>query len=234
MSSSAETATCACGQVLFDVADRKAGDTIKCPWCSKEYRFLGGTRIEPLTNSNKPMIVMEGSEEVFKFDAPEKSPTQKVKALSTRGRRQVSVRQSAPATGENNSESTAKKKKPMPEAPGGVLPMVGFMGGGFLVAALILAFLFPENSEKVRMAPWGGELGLPSPWPDLIAFTLGQILAFVAWAFYVYRLHLKQKAAALEMAANPEAAQNKTSTRQKPEPRRKKSSDDDDDAGDED
>jgi len=200
MSSSAQTATCACGQVLFDVADRKTGDIIKCPWCSEEYRFLGGQKIEPL--GGKPLIVMEGTEEVFKFDA-EKSPTSKVKALSTRGRKQATARLSPL---DKPVENPKKKHKGISEPPGGVIPMVGFMSGGFVIAALVLGFVFPENHDKIRSAPWGGPLGLKSPWPDLIAFTLGQIFAFAAWACFLYYLHLKQKALAEELAANPEAA----------------------------
>jgi hypothetical protein len=44
-----KAAECECGQVMFDVVERKAGDTLSCPWCERRYRYLGDNQIEPLT-----------------------------------------------------------------------------------------------------------------------------------------------------------------------------------------
>ena len=48
---SSDSLSCECGQVLFDVGNRKPGETLTCPWCSKEYRYLGGTKVERIGGS---------------------------------------------------------------------------------------------------------------------------------------------------------------------------------------
>ena len=50
---SSDSLSCECGQVLFDVGNRKAGETLTCPWCSKEYRYLGGTKVERINAKSK-------------------------------------------------------------------------------------------------------------------------------------------------------------------------------------
>jgi hypothetical protein len=54
MSKRPQAAACACGQVLFETAERKAGDELSCPWCERKYRYLGEDRIEPWSPNGKP------------------------------------------------------------------------------------------------------------------------------------------------------------------------------------
>ena len=41
-----QAAACECGQVLFDIVERKSGDDLTCPWCNREYRYLGDGIVE--------------------------------------------------------------------------------------------------------------------------------------------------------------------------------------------
>lgn len=279
---SSDSLSCECGQVLFDVANRKPGETLTCPWCSKEYRYLGGAKVERVNapksktpdkepkpkasapkdsarkesrrkeSAGKPAedndaeIAQEGEEEVFTFESAD-SETVKMKSFAAR-RKPGSPKPSS----EDSDETPAPKKKGggLGDAPGGVLPMVGFMAGFSLLAFMALGAIFPETPQHRRQTPWGEILKLKSPWPELIAMIVGQVTGFVAWGFYVYRLHMRQKA---EAAANPEPEKKldkstmgsskkisirKTSTskRETKRERRKDDSDEDDDDvdGDED
>src|SRR5581483_9335778 len=42
----AQPAACACGQVLFDIGDKKPGDALSCPWCERKYRYAGDGKVE--------------------------------------------------------------------------------------------------------------------------------------------------------------------------------------------
>ena len=44
-----KSGACNCGQVVFDLTERKSGEILHCSWCGKKYRFLGGDRIAPLS-----------------------------------------------------------------------------------------------------------------------------------------------------------------------------------------
>ncbi|MGD0091037.1 MAG: hypothetical protein ABSE73_14055 [Planctomycetota bacterium] len=46
-----ESASCSCGQVVFDTSGRKVGALLACPWCQKEYRYLGSGVIAPYESS---------------------------------------------------------------------------------------------------------------------------------------------------------------------------------------
>lgn len=39
------SAPCPCGQVVFDLSERKRGDVLTCSWCSKAFRYSGGEQI---------------------------------------------------------------------------------------------------------------------------------------------------------------------------------------------
>ncbi len=48
--SSPSTAACPCGQVVFDLSERKCGEVLNCSWCGKNFRFVGGDQILPFSN----------------------------------------------------------------------------------------------------------------------------------------------------------------------------------------
>ena len=49
--------TCSCGQVVFDLTDRKTGEILRCSWCGQKFRFLGGDQMSPLTSEDaKPSV----------------------------------------------------------------------------------------------------------------------------------------------------------------------------------
>jgi hypothetical protein len=259
---SSDSLSCECGQVLFDVANRDVGETLTCPWCGREYRYMGGTKVERIKTKSKDKaappkesarkaaapkesnskIVLEGDNAVLTNFT--KDETVKMKSFS---RRKSSVR------GENETEDgdapAPKKKGPsFGDAPGGVFPMLGFMAGSTIMAFAVLGALFPENHQHKRSTPWGDPLTMKSPWPELIAMIGGQVLGFFGWGLYVYRLHKRTKAAAAEAAANPtpekkiektaKSSSQKISVRKKSttssrETKRDRRKDDDDDEDDE-
>jgi len=228
---SSDSLSCECGQVLFDVANRKPGETLTCPWCSKEYRYLGGTKVERIGGSKS-----KSREKDAKAKPPSKESASKISASKVAVRRKesgdepknivlegeeqvltnfdketaktkaFSARKKAAGKPGEDGESAAPRKKGgnFGDAPGGVFPMLGFMAGFSALAFVALGALFPENHQHKRSTPWGEPLSLKSPWPELIAMILGQVFGFFGWCLYVYRLHTRQKAAKAEAAANPE------------------------------
>jgi hypothetical protein len=270
MAKSSESLSCECGQVLFDVAGREPGETLTCPWCNKEYRYLGGRRVEPVSKGKsarlkqspddeaklkaaKPKSVredqsensakesakkikVEGNEEVFTFNSADQE-TVKMKAMSARRK---PARDGDSADPDAPPPPPRKKGGGLGDAPGGVMPMLGFMVGFSAIAFVVLATVFPENIHHKRTTPWGEMLALRSPWPELIAMILGQFFGFVAWGFYAYRLHLRQKAAAEAAALSGEGkpseksagiSNKKISVRRKSVREKKRSRDEDDDTG---
>ncbi|MCY3023610.1 MAG: hypothetical protein NTW87_31915 [Planctomycetota bacterium] len=88
-SSPHESAACTCGQVVFDVSGRKVGAILSCPWCKKEYRYLGGEVIRVLEPGEKEAEAEERRKErearrekasaKEQEPAKEKEPEQKTK-----------------------------------------------------------------------------------------------------------------------------------------------------------
>jgi hypothetical protein len=73
MSKRSQPAACACGQVLFETAERKAGDELSCPWCERKYRYLGDDKIEPWSSDGKPSA-KDSEEEDDEADQPAEKP----------------------------------------------------------------------------------------------------------------------------------------------------------------
>lgn len=46
MSAHTHSASCTCGQVVFDLSKKKAGHILICPWCRKKYKLIDHDRIE--------------------------------------------------------------------------------------------------------------------------------------------------------------------------------------------
>ena len=241
MGKSAESLSCECGQVLFDVAGREPGETLTCPWCNKEYRYLGGKRVEPVAKGKstrlkqapedearvkgaKPKSVRKNEPETPKESAEKIKVTiegeEEVFSFTSSDRETVKMKSPSlrkPAVREKadddaDPDAPPKKKGPgFGDAPGGVFPMLGFMAGFSVLAFVILGTLFPEDRFHKRQTPWGDPLSLRSPWPELIAMILGQLFGFIAWGFYVYRLYKRRQTAA--SAAGPgEAKSSEKST----------------------
>src|SRR2546423_15664471 len=57
-----QPAACACGQVLFDIGDRKPGDTLTCPGAERKYSYVGGGKVEPLDAAEKKSAEKKSSE----------------------------------------------------------------------------------------------------------------------------------------------------------------------------
>ncbi|HEY3320619.1 MAG TPA: hypothetical protein VGP72_09155 [Planctomycetota bacterium] len=215
MSSPDHSIPCSCGQVVFDVTSHRTGDRIVCPWCNKEYRYLGGNVVELMSEEDKKEAakfeVLQGSAEVFHFDDPEEKQPAKGPPRRTAGR---SARSSGQKDGENGKKAAQRPK----DTPGGILPMVGFMVAGPAVVLVILLLTFPEvqHHKGVHETPWGDQIQIGSPWMELIGMLLGELLGFGGWVCYLYRLHCKRKAA----AAACDSAQATVPTSKKPSSRK--------------
>ena len=114
------TPTCSCGQLLLDsakTAEPQAGETLACPACKKQYKYLGAKLIEPVvdnidtpievvgseeiltdavpvvsvTADSNSTVVVEGSEEVFIHSVPDTSETARFKSPVSAKRRTTQV-----------------------------------------------------------------------------------------------------------------------------------------------
>jgi len=241
---------------------------------------MGGDRLESIENAetqSMDVVVVEGSEEIITLDTEELTEKEKLKLKLNEKEKTLS-----PTSAREKSMARLKKKKdaafsrsqlmakavagnappittttkPPPEAPGGVMPMIGFMVGSTGFALMILFVFFPAQENGTRLTPWGDSLAHTRvPWPELAALIFGQVVGFLGWAGWVYRLHKKEKEEALQKEEDDEyEEEEKRRTERKRNDERKKvaspsaraatkvradageddEADDDDDAGDDD
>jgi len=54
MTAHTHSASCSCGQVVFDLSKKKPGQVLVCPWCSKKYLLHEGDRISALEQGVPP------------------------------------------------------------------------------------------------------------------------------------------------------------------------------------
>lgn len=54
MTAHTHSASCSCGQVVFDLSKKKPGQVLVCPWCGKKYLLHEGDRIEALEQGVPP------------------------------------------------------------------------------------------------------------------------------------------------------------------------------------
>lgn len=208
MSQRSQPAACACGQVLFEVADRKVGDMLSCPWCQREYRFLGENRIEPYDPKKKPAVEPTGA----KPDSPGKSPdaAAQPKAEGAAGLAVVRIPAAPQSTGRkatenlshvsaglNDSRRAAPAGKPSrpKEVPGGLFTMIGFIVVFNAAALIALSFVLPRLPDGTRESFWGSAIPKTAVWPEILALVIGHIAGFIAWSCYVYRLWKLKKLA---------------------------------------
>ena len=201
--STSESPSCACGQVVFDVAGRKAGEMLSCPWCSKKYRYLGGNTIVPAAEAEEKE---EGQDKgVAEAEAPETgaAPGERMKAHAARRKQQQAEGQELkPGQGSDSPKVKAGGRRP--EIPGGALRMVAFIVVCNGIALLLLQAFFPPRRDGTRMTPWGWTLPrYKVPWPELVTLAIGHLCSFVAWAGSLYLLHRNQKRKAVEQVARP-------------------------------
>ncbi len=78
-----KTATCKCGQVVFDLAHKKTGHALSCPWCSKHYVLNEALEIEETPASKDKSRKSTSGKSRRHKDKPTRSETPKRPASST-------------------------------------------------------------------------------------------------------------------------------------------------------
>ena len=262
MSRRTQPAACACGQVMFETAERKAGDVLTCPWCDKKYTYLGDDKIEPLGAGKKVKSEKnEKSEKAEKTEAKRKresvrddpkvllkseAPGAEKKGASDADDAPAASDKKEKSKGANGKESSGepggeadpaeggtlpavvriapkniRDKKPRDtgaraplatatagadsqrakqaarrpkDIPGGVIAMVAYIVIFNGLAFMAIRFIFPTlpASGGMRDTPWGDALPKSSLLPELIALTVGHVVGFVFWSWYVYTVVRKQ------------------------------------------
>jgi hypothetical protein len=181
-----QAAACECGQVLFDIVDRKAGDTLTCPWCNRDYLYLGDGKVEKKGapgSGDKIKAEIKDSEKKEEKKERDKKEEQKtyleVKHLAEREVRKTENQTNKLSPVDSLSPRTSRRIKPRKEdVPGGFPIMIGFIigfnGMAFIGLAIIrstaLGRFFPENKT----------------WPLIVALVVGHIVGFIAWSTFVY------------------------------------------------
>jgi hypothetical protein len=190
-----QAAACECGQVLFDIVERKAGDTLTCPWCNREYRYLGDGKVEPAKPASGDTIKKPQSKELAKEkDKPEPEKPEKSEKPEKKEREKekepAEARRSAENYGTRKQEDTVQPRDPLApkgsrrikarkdDVPGGFPIMIGFIIG-FNGAAFI-------GLAVIRMTEWEKFVPRSATWPLIAALVLGHIVGFVAWSAFVY------------------------------------------------
>jgi hypothetical protein len=54
------SAACPCGQVVFDLSERKRGEVLNCSWCGKKFRYAGGEQIVSISAEEAKRIGVAG------------------------------------------------------------------------------------------------------------------------------------------------------------------------------
>ncbi|MBI3830335.1 MAG: hypothetical protein HY291_12515 [Planctomycetes bacterium] len=60
MSTKPLSASCTCGQVVFDITSKQPGHVLTCPWCQKKYMVVNGNRIEEQKPDEPPPLPFGG------------------------------------------------------------------------------------------------------------------------------------------------------------------------------
>jgi len=215
-----ESPSCSCGQVVFDVAGRKAGEILSCPWCERQYRYLGSSMIAPFeeaeeeTGAAQSKDMAEAEDPAGEQAEAGMSLAERMKAHSAKRKRQQAAVQASKAGPSNDTPKTRAKGR-RPGVPGGLLRMIAFIVVSNAIAFVLLQVYFTPHRDGSRTMPWGGTIPRHSvPWPELVALLAGHLCGFVAWACYVYRLHSGQRARAAEqppqLAAKNGVVEDKT------------------------
>ncbi|MEI6235610.1 MAG: hypothetical protein WCT04_21350 [Planctomycetota bacterium] len=55
-SSSPVSGSCLCGKVVFDLSERRTGETLNCAWCGQNYHYLGGGTLKPINAYEAKLI----------------------------------------------------------------------------------------------------------------------------------------------------------------------------------
>jgi hypothetical protein len=193
MSRRTQPAACECGQVLFEVADRKPGELLNCPWCDRQYKFLGEERLELLSKK-------DGSDKPKKIEHKEPDG-KKIERKSARKEASEAVREHAPVTTAKEPSSHSQRQRTAvdgnrsKEIPGGLFPMLGFIVGFNALALIGLAFLLPRQPDGTRQLLSTYVINKKAFWPEILALLAGHSVGFVAWAYYVHRLRLQRRRA---------------------------------------
>ena len=184
-----QAAACKCGQVLFDVVERKAGDMLICPWCNSEYRYLGDGKVEP--KDGKP-----ASGDKMKKPESKEVEKEKEKKEPERKEEKHEKEKKEPAEAKHSPEKYGTRKQdkieppsPSPkgsrrlnsrkeDVPGGIPTMIGFIVGFNGLAFVALAF--------IRTTEWGSFMPKSATWPLIAALIVGHIVGFFAWSAFVY------------------------------------------------
>ena len=189
-----ESASCSCGQVIFDTSGRKAGEFLTCPWCQREYRHLGGGIIAPFAGA-KEKEEQDNRNERQRQEGPagekvaDDALSERMKAHTAMRKRQQALIETAKG-GDGSDKPRDKGKARRSEIPGGALRMIAFIVVCNATALLLLHFLFRPHRDGTRETPWGGIIPRFSvPWPELVTLLIGHLCAFIAWACYVYSVH---------------------------------------------
>ena len=184
-----ESASCSCGQVVFDITGRKEGETLSCPWCSKKYRYLGSNTIAPFEEAEEKEAggTSEGG-----------GLAERMKAHSAMRKRQQAAAQASEA-GPSDDKPRSRAKGRKAEVPGGALRMIAFIVVCNAIALVLLQVFFARQINGSRATPWGWTIPrYKVPWPELVTLAIGHLCSFVAWACSVYLLHRGQKRKAVE------------------------------------
>jgi hypothetical protein len=196
-----QAAACECGQVLFDIVDRKAGDTLTCPWCNRDYLYLGDGKVEKKgAPGSGDKIKKPESKESEESEKSEKKKEEKLYEKPLETRLSSELREPKKEGGTNKlppveppiPKVSRRLKQRKEDVPGGFPIMIGFIigfnGMAFIGLAIIratsLGHLFPENKT----------------WPLIVALVVGHIVGFVAWSTFVY---YREKAKEVGDSAQP-------------------------------
>ncbi len=211
-----QPAACACGQVLFDVGDKKPNDVLTCPWCDRKYRYLGNGKVEPAdaktaasepsSSSPNPKAASRDSQKSEKKSKDEpKSETEKkpdaqakkaeerkadVAAAADHLRKVDDKRPRLAGTAKQDPMTTegrhSVRKARKGEIPGGVGVMVGFIVAFNALAFIALKFLLPAQLDGSRIPPWNTPIPKSAIWPEIVALLVGHFVGFIAWSTYLY------------------------------------------------
>jgi hypothetical protein len=208
-----ESASCSCGQVVFDVTGRNIGEILSCPWCRKEYRYLGSNTIAPFAGEEEEGQ-SKGGAHAGALEAGEAGG-----GLGERMKAHLARRKQEPAAGQDlkggkgGEGPKGRAKVRRREVPGGALRMVAFIVISNAIALILLQVFFARRGDGSRTTPWGGIIPRHRiPWPELAALLSGHLCGFVAWACYVYQWQRSRKAGgqAVAPAGKKDAIENKT------------------------
>ena len=181
---------CACGQVIFDLSSRKAGEILTCPWCQRVYCYtdkgaleLRAEKAAPQPSSHKPAAAW----------AAENNPTKKeeIKSVPRRSARQEAVvpfpvkkTESVRIAGGPGESRRTTKRHDFKDIPGGLTRMLVFIIAFNLAAFIALYF--------VLRTAWGKTIPKGAIWPLMVTLVIGHVVGFIAWSYNVYRLQMKK------------------------------------------